>query len=73
MHNRGERIFDFLVIGGVVSESTEIFVQSPEELEVIVGLDTRGLYVLFQFVELGGVGTLILFEELEYTADFLSV
>ena len=73
MHDGDEGLSDLRDVFALVNEIFEEGVEGLEILEVLVGLSAGGLHLFLELGESGGVGGLVLLEELEHLLDTLGV
>jgi len=73
VHDRYEGLSDVRDILAGVDEVLEQVLEGLEILEVLVGLGAGGLHLFLELAESGGVGRLVLLEELQHLLYTLGV
>ena len=73
VHDGDEGLSDLRDVFALVNEIFEKVVEGLEILEVLVGLSAGSLHLFLELGESGGVGGLVLLEELEHLLDTLGV
>lgn len=73
MHDGHEGVCDVVEVSGLVSEHPELLVEGVEVLVVFIGFGACSLHLFLQLRESRGIGTLVLFQELEDLLDALRV